>query len=438
MIVPEARGANMTAVNRRRALQIGISIICLLLALLLLPRGIWRGSSDNKGIGSSDSTDGGEVADAADSVRTKSGERSTPQPRATHLPEALPGFYLPSLEIEGLTLNEALNLILLKYNETCERIGEVPLRIRFLTPPDGGKRISLHLQATSFEQAVRLLAAVSGLEVNRTGVTYKFLESNGNGSGSDDITVRISPFAAADLAGVLETNEGTLQEIFSSSGLLTDPNTSISTGENGVVTITGGTAGDRALISSLLTTLGERTRVQHKVMTKIVELPDGLDLDVPNGSVLSDSEMQILMRKLAMAKGTELMTMPSITMRPDLPGEIKIVREVIVPKAGVQDPGSKDDFTKFEVGKTMSTSTSPLGLGQELKFHYEDSEIDDTQGETLSKRQILSSEASGYQSNNGTRITISKRDDGGYSATFVTATLIDATGRPVSQDGFRD
>ena len=337
------------------------------------------------------------------------------------------------MEIEALTFNEALNLILPKYAEICERTGEVPLRIRFLTPPDGGKRISLHLQTTSFEQAVRLLAAVSGLEVNRTGVTYKFLEIDRNGSDTDEVTVRISPSAAADLARVLGTKEGTLQEIFSSSGLLADPNTAISMDERGGVTIAGGTAGDRALISNLLKTVSASSPVQHKIMTKIVNLPDGFELNIPSGTVLSDSEVQILMRRLATTEGTDIMTMPSIVMLAGIPEKIEIVEKVLVPK-----PGSSDEFTSFNVGKTVDTQTSPLGLGHDLMFRYEDSDIDDTQGEALSKRQIVNSEAIGYQSNNGTRVTISKRDDGRVAATFVTATLIEVTGRPVSQDGFRD
>ena len=82
---------------------------------------------------------------------------------------------------------------------------------------------------------------------------------------------------------------------------------------------------------------------------------------------------------------------------------------------------------------------SPLGFGQELAFRYEDSDVNEAPGEVLSKREIVSSRASGFQMDDGTKMTISRKDDGGYVATFVTATLVDATGRPISQsEDWRD
>ena len=424
--------------SRNKARWIGVSSLLLFLSIFASRFDSWRGFSWGKlGI-----YHAGKGSDESAKSSTESGKfkvRPVSLPSPTHLPEALPRFYLPSIRIDQMSLGDSLDLILSKYNEACEQSGEVPLRIRFQIPPAEEKRISLVLDGMSFDRAMTLLAAVSGLDVKRSGVTYKFLELQQSRDISDEKTVRVSPDIAADLAKFLGTDGGTIHEVISGSGLLSDSDVVISTGERGSVTIKEGTASDREIISNLLTKFSAKKHIQHRVKAKVVELPHGFDLGVPDGSVLPDSELQVLMRNLAMSEETKFLSMPTMVTLPDLPGEIEIGNEIVVPKPGVVDPGSADDFTSFIVGKSMSVRMSPLGFGQELAFRYEDSDVNEAPGEVLSKREIVSSKASGFQMDNGTKMTISRKDDGGYVATFVTATLVDATGRPISQsEDWRD
>lgn len=334
-----------------------------------------------------------------------------------------------------MSLGDALDIVLSKYNEACVLAGEVPLRIKFLIPPDEGRLISLTLDGISFDQAMTLLAAVSGLDVKRYGVTYKFLELPQSSNVSGEKIVRVNSDIVTNLARFLGSTGATLQEVISSSGLLPDSDVAAKVDENGIVTITKGTASDREIISNMLSKLNVKTHILHKVSTRIVELPVGFDLGISNGSVLLDSELQLLMRKLAVAEGTELLTMPTIVMRPDQSGDVEIVKEVFFPKPGIQNPGN-GDFNTLTVGKSMSALTSLLGFGHELVFKYEDSGIKETKDEGLTKQQLASANVSGYQIDNGTKVTISRKNDGGYIATLVTATLVDATGQPISESEF--
>ena len=418
--------------NREKVFWIGVSAVLLSLIMIGSQSESWRSltGADDRSLHPSGEYDGEIVSSTGDG---KLRNRPVSPPSPTHLPEALPRFFLPSLRIDQMSLGDALDVVLSKYNEACSQSGEVPLRIRFLIPPAEGKRISLSLDSMSFDQAMVLLAAVSGLDVKRNGVTYKFMELTFRQDVSEKKNVRVSPDIEADLTKVLGTHGATLQEIISGSGLLTNSDIVVTTGKDGSVTVSEGTASDREFISNLLAKLSVKNPIQHKVTTKIVELPDGFDLGISDGSVLLDPELQVLMRNLAMSEDTNFLTMPSMVTRPDQPGDIEIGREIFVPKPGVVNPSSADDFTSFTVGKSMSVRMSPLGFGHDLSFRYEDSDIIEGPGEVLSKHRIGGSNGSGFQKDDETKVSISQKDDGGFIATFVTATLIDATGRPISQ-----
>tara|TARA_R110000850_G_scaffold23366_2_gene69113 strand:+ start:1509 stop:3035 length:1527 start_codon:yes stop_codon:yes gene_type:complete len=64
------------------------------------------------------------------------------------------------------------------------------------------------------------------------------------------------------------------------------------------------------------------------VSIKAIECPD---LIAPDSMVLSDSELQILIRKLSQQKGVDLMTAPAILLPKGQSGKVEVVREFIYP-----------------------------------------------------------------------------------------------------------
>ena len=80
-----------------------------------------------------------------------------------------------------------------------------------------------------------------------------------------------------------------------------------------------------------------------------------------------------------------------------------------------------------------SSQTDALGFGHEVALNYTDTtgDVDASTGKAnINKRTDMTD--SGFASDGGTRLVVLTRADGSRTLLLVTSTLIDATGRPVS------
>lgn len=104
--------------------------------------------------------------------------------------------------------------------------------------------------------------------------------------------------------------------------------------------------------------------VQVKISTKIL-FPSGGPA-AADGSVLSEAEMQQLMRRIAQTKGTVLMTMPAVTARSDETAMIELIRE------HPDDPPWQADPSRPQLRQNRFTGWSflmtPTYEGKKVRF----------------------------------------------------------------------
>jgi hypothetical protein len=167
--------------------------------------------------------------------------------------------------------------------------------------------------------------------------------------------------------------------------------------------------------------------MQQKFTQKVIEIPSGVNWTPPDGSQMTDDQVQLLMREMAQTAGVELMTMPSMTARSGQSGTIEITRELITP---VDDSGQA--FETHQLGHVLQVQGDALGFGHEVDLKYTDTtgEVDPTTGKAnINKRTDMSD--SGFTSDGGTRLVVQTRPDGSRTLLLINSIIIDATGRPV-------
>jgi hypothetical protein len=420
---------NMPEVRR----TISIAAVALLAGL-----GLWLGTrgstvSSNSAVTSNtqESRQAAPAEDAADApaFRTKASIREIDTATATHRPEQLKDFMLPEVVIDGLELEPALRKVLAAYQDACRRSGETPLALRFAVPPGTSRKLQLNLGNRSFKTSVQLLATLSGMKVTRDGLEYRFTKIE-NERRTTQRTLEVPPdfpSALRELRGD-PPGQAPLPDLLARLGLVLDPSTRMTLGANGQLTLETNSSADAAAVSALVRTLGDQMPTQQKFTAKVIELAADAEWTPPDLSQMDDAQMEQFMRDMARRKGTELMTLPSITARNAESATIEITRELIVPT-----DDAATTFETYNVGHVMNLKGSALGFGRDVAFDYSVTAVDNIDPATLKpviEKQIDVKDA-GFSRNGGTRFVVQTRPDGARVIVLVTSSWIDATGRPL-------
>ena len=369
-----------------------------------------------------------ENPELSPAFRTKASIRELGASSATHRPEQLKDFILPVVLIDGLELEAALRKVLAAYQDACRKSGETPLALRFAVPPGTSRKLHLLLNATSFKTSVQLLATLSGMKVTRDGVEYRFAKID-NERRTTQRTLDVRP----DFQSTLQELRGDLAaqaplcDLVARLGLELDPSTRLTLGADGKLTLETKSSADAAAVSALVRTLGEQVQINQKFTTKVLELAADAKWTPPDLAQMDDAQLESLMRDMARRKGTELMTLPSITAHNGQSAALEITREFITPT-----DETETTFETHNIGKVMHIQGSALGFGHDLAFDYIDTtgSIDTaTMKPVIQKRTELKD--SGFSSDGGTRIIVQTRPDGSRAILLLTSTLIDATGLPL-------
>lgn len=365
---------------------------------------------------------------------TKVSEREAVSIKPTHGPQQLKDFFLPPIEIDGLTLGAALQKLKAAYEETCRQTGEVPLSLVFDIPAGQDGLLRVKLGARNLDASVRMLAAASGLTVRRDGSTYH-LEEPADLAGRSRKELSVPPDIAARLLemGGGSSSSHDLRALFEAMGLELDQSTRIEySPSTSTLQIETESAADLTALSGMTDQVIKEVPTQQKLDTKMLEIPAGVDWTAPDlAGQYSDGQIQLMMREIAQTKGIDLLTLPSITARNGETATIEIIRDLIVP---TDDSG--EHFETHQIGHVMKLGGSLLGLGQRLDMDYTDTEggFDPVTGRAQINTRAEIKEAT-YIGDGSTKLQVQTRADGSRRVVLTTGTRIDATGKPV-RDGY--
>ena len=408
--------------------------LTVLAVILLSIVALWKGSEAWAG-GDGSSASGAAADDGiGPHLPGKASVRFATDPAATHPPERLKQFYLPQVSIDGLPLEAALKKLQAAYEDACRETGETPLALTFTVPPGHDRLLTVKIGTRTLDGAIHLLAALSGMFVERKGSEYVFeapVESGEprtrsfrvppdffNAPGSAD-----DPFVQAAAPSKISP-----ADYFAGKGITLDPGTRLRFSPGaGTVVIDTTRAADELAVGQLIDLASSETIPQLKVTTKILELGKDVDWTPPESAQLDEAGMQLLMRELAQKKGVDLMTAPSTFARDGQTAKVEIVREVISPV-----PGSDGEFTIEPVGVVLDFKPAVLGFGQKIDMGFNVTDVEeDPKSDELKVVKRASITDNSFTRDASTRTHVETRPDGSRILLLVTPTLIDATGRPV-------
>ncbi len=411
-------------------------ILLALVALWQAPDGFGRrdrdpsrGQSDGGASGSLSSEDRG-----TNPLPAKVSLRYPSNPQATHRPESLGQFYLPPVHIDGLPLAAALRKLQTAYEEACRESGETPLRLTFTVPPGHDRPLTVKIGTRTFDAGIRLLAAVSGLNVVRRGSEFVFEAPVENG----DPRTRSFPvppdFFNAPKSAEDPFNEAATPskvspaDYFAGQGITLDPATRLKFSPGaGTVVIDTTRAADEVAVRGLIDLASSETPLQHKVEARVIELAAGTEWMPTDLAQLDEGQMRDLIHNLAEREAAQVATMPAITTRSGESASIQIGRELIAPV-----PGRTDEFETHWLGKNIDLRPVPLGFGHRVDLKFTETTVNPDFGQgaaPLDQRTDITNTSFSSDGKAGLHVQI--RPDGTRTVLLVTPTLIDATGRPV-------
>jgi hypothetical protein len=357
----------------------------------------------------------------------------TTNTHATHRPEKLKEFFLPEVEINGLPLKAALAKLRTAYDDVCRESGEVPIRLTVVVPPEATRSLTVKTGIRNLDASIRLLAAMSGLKVSRSGSEYTFTAPEETGEVVKK-TFRISPdfFSRASGTDAAPFAEGappakmSPAEYFASNGLLLGPSTKFTPSVMSLQ-VESTSAADQIAIEGLIDLALNETPLQHKMQTKVIQIPAGIDWTPPDLSQLDDAGEQQLMRTLAQTRGVDLLTTPAITARVDEDAKVESIREVILPS---KTPDG--EYTTDHVGVVVGLRPVPYGLGHRVDLNFSEKVIvEGPESDPIKIVERTSISDSSYSGDGNARMHIQTHPDGSRFVLLVTPTLVDATGRPI-------
>lgn len=420
---------------RRSSLKVWL-LAALLLVLLVsvLCKGGWLGTGPLTAESSRQAK-----ADSLDSTASNPRGRATPSSKVsqrkpvnvtpTHEAAQLVDFYLPEVDIRGLSLAQALEKLREAYHDACQQSGEVPIPLEFSIPPGKDKPLHLKVGVRTLDQAVRLLAALSGLKVSLDGSTYVF-EEIGNTATPTDGTLTLAPDFLERLTRSYDAGElpsrAEIKDYLQLLGLELDPATILryDTARSELKIEAPGTR-DGEILAALAQLVSSEGPRQQRLESKLIEIPANEKWTAPESASLDARELKALFDELSERKEIEITEVPSVTARNGETATVEIIRELITP---VDEAGKK--FAIHTLGKVMLLEPNLLGFGSHLDLDFTDTTggINPDSGKAaISKHTDIN--RAGYAGEGRTRIMVQTRPDGSRTVLLVTATTIDAIGR---------
>lgn len=375
------------------------------------------------------------------SLRTKVAQREKTS-RQTHSPERLKEFMLPTIALEGLSLQAATQKLMAAYQQACQISGETALPLTFKIPPEATRLLNVRLPAGNLNSSVQLLATLYGMKATRQGSEYRF-----EPLADEYKAISRKIEAPPDLNEALSRLSGLMPEpssdpmnpdeviIFPNTaegleacGIQLAPSTRLTLSSSGELTLETTSTADAESVAALVKFMSEKPRNQMYISTKLMELPSGADWLPADSTNLTDEEVQKLMRQSALTKGTDLKTLPSLTLLNGHKTTFDQTREVIW---ATDDSGH--NFDKREVGKTLELKAAFLGFGREIEVKYQDTtfEFDKETMKLPTFTDRAKMNSTSFNTDGQTRFIKQTRPDGTETLLLITSQIIDSTGRPV-------
>lgn len=254
--------------------------------------------------------------------KTKSSSREPGEFARTHSPVHLRDFFLPPMDLRGLQLEEALERVNQSYVEACEVVGEVALPLVFALPGGPSTRIECETGYATVDSIIHLLAGVSGMTEERSGVHFIFKRPNSLAEGQVETRA-------------LENSTWTsIREVMGRSGL------SFSTGfrevANGadMISVATESAEDLALIDSLVKSEASAPKVLQSVHPRLIRLPAGNPWELEGRSVVGNGKLSAFLHNWSSIEGVEMKSNPSMLAKLEDSAELRVIDEVMIPEAG--------------------------------------------------------------------------------------------------------
>ena len=366
-----------------------------------------------------------------EAAQHKQVEQKTTSPQIhQHGYEDLKYFLLPAINFEDLSFEHAVNKLLLEYKATCAETNEKPLDISIkLTDKSTSKRS--YVGGGSFNLIVDQLCAIYGMEMKQheKGFTFSPIP---HVKTLQTLNIPVPP----DFNTVHSIKK--IQTLFNLAHISHSKTRS-------VLTIRGQDY-DVRRCKKFINSFNLITPVQIKIVSKIISVPpdgfpkvwqDGLD---NKSLLLSDGQLQMLIRALASNDKVKISTTPSIVTRNKENATIQIIREVIEKNANVNKNKAADQAVKAPawIGHKLDIKNTMLGLAlnTDLSFDYHHvagMTVADINSfpKAVKKEDIQKFKTSTKLTTKDgmTRVLKIKAPGKANSYLFVTLSIIDATGK---------
>ena len=372
-------------------------------------------------------------ADAHDRAASPSkvSQRKPASVTPTHEAAQLVDFYLPEVDIRGLSLAQALEKLREAYHDACQQSEEVPIPLEFTIPPGKDKPLHLNVGVRTLDHAVRLLAAISGLKVSLDGSTYLFEEIENSSTPTErtmDLTRDFAARLQTGLAPGALLSGADIKAKLELLGLELDPATILQYDPRRMeLKIESPGTRDAEIMTAIADLVTSEKLLQQRLDSTLIEVPADVEWPTPEASSFNAAELQALLDELSRREEIEISELPAITARNGETATVELIRELIAP---VDDAGDK--FVTHTLGKVLLIEPNHLGFGSHLDLDFTDTTgglNPDSGKAAVSKHTDIN--RAGYAGEGRTRMMIQTRPDGSRTLLLVKVTTLDATGTPV-------
>ncbi len=420
---------------RRVRFVILIAFVAVLVWLLRAPEATAPASSDdaNRSAGSSVRRSEASPDDRPETVPATRRESLVPMQK-----NRLDSFFIPAVSGHKLTVTEALVRLDQAFSDACRssRVERPPLTLEARGDP--GRLLTFSLAGSTFSSNLRHLAALAEMEVMQTGRPRNgfVLVMAPPRDGPAEVIIH-DPVVFArgfrEMGGMVARPEFTppffrsshepedvpptlteWREILRRSGLCQDSGIDCQQDEYGNLRITGSAADLRRVESAKV--LVAESRSQMKVTTRLLAADSAI---VAPGEVQEERQNQLFMREMAQKKGTDLMTLPSVTMLQNQPVNLEIIKE--------RKTDGQPDWT----GVKFAINARFAGWRIAGNPHCEIRSADSEGFSAMGGRGIL------VKSGETATLPLTSPEKAGWLC-LVTIQRIDATGRPLDSPPERE
>jgi len=328
----------------------------------------------------------------------KTNSSEPPQYRYKHKPKHLKDFILPEISFEGESFRETLEILKLKYRETCEKTAEFPLDLIFEIPESETRPIYLKLDNKGLFDSIEIVAALAGLQMERVNSTFQF-------SIIENTPVIVSnEFQIINSLGILDGDF----EYFSSN--LTQSLEELSSTHILATNLI------EYNLADVLSRQSQHPPLQIKARMIRLDIPADVDFKPPTEVTLTEEEVKLLISSTE----SSVSTLPSILLRDDEAAKIEITKELVDKNSNIIKTGTIVDF-----------QTNSLGLGQTSNITFNHSQPSTTNSGDLFAETLTDISDTTFARDNRTQTLFEIKPDGTRTLILFSQTRIDATGKPI-------